>query len=75
MRNIFRRCCTGRIQVNDLIQTNTIDNGVIFARQFFEYTLTKTWNGTAWVVRPLRIGLGSVFIFKPSKIWNGSTWQ
>lgn len=34
----------------------------------------KTWNGSAWVVKPLKYWTGSAWVAKPLKRWNGSAW-
>lgn len=34
----------------------------------------KTWNGSAWVTKPLKNWSGSAWQQKAVKYWNGSTW-
>lgn len=34
----------------------------------------KTWNGSAWVVKPLKYWTGTEWLTKPLKRWNGSAW-
>jgi hypothetical protein len=34
----------------------------------------KTWNGSAWVTKPLKVYAGGSFVQKAVKYWNGSTW-
>lgn len=35
----------------------------------------KIWNGSTWVVSPIKIWNGSTWVEKPMKIWTGSTWE
>lgn len=34
----------------------------------------KTYNGSAWVGKPMKVWNGSAWVVKPVKRWNGSAW-
>lgn len=36
--------------------------------------LIKTWNGTAFVAKPIKVWDGASWVTKPLKRWNGSEW-
>lgn len=37
-------------------------------------TLLSHWNGTAWVLKPLRRWNGTAWVDATLKRWNGTTW-
>jgi hypothetical protein len=34
----------------------------------------KTWNGSAWVLKPVKVWDGATWVTKPLKRWSGSAW-
>ena len=34
----------------------------------------KVWDGTSWVLKPMKYWDGSNWVIKPVKFYNGSTW-
>lgn len=34
----------------------------------------KTYNGTAWVAKPVKVWNGTSWVTKPLKMWNGTAW-
>lgn len=34
----------------------------------------KVWNGTAWVIKPVKWWNGTAWVTKPLKRWNGTAW-
>lgn len=37
-------------------------------------TLLKSWNGTSWIEKPVKVWDGAVWTTKPMKRWNGVSW-
>jgi hypothetical protein len=79
--NIWRRQPSGRLSSDNFIPNSGTDASVAIANAFFEaagvtyYGILKRWTGTAWINAKLKTYIGSLFVAKPLRRWDGTSWK
>ena len=64
----------GAGEVWETVQASVVLDNDFFPADAIAAGYVKTWDGSAWVGKPVKAWNGSAWVTKPLKRWNGSSW-